>query len=74
MNRTKSRNDQLLPLVLSFAIQINISSPTQEHLSPKAAGNTRPDVAKTHLGPTVRFFMGILTDLFDSWKDAILIV
>lgn len=47
MNRAKSLDDQILPLVLSFAIQINISSPTRDHLSPKAAGNTRSYVYET---------------------------
>jgi hypothetical protein len=32
---------------LSFAIQINISSPTRERVSPKAAGNTRSHVLET---------------------------
>jgi|WetSurMetagenome_2_1015567.scaffolds.fasta_scaffold18334_2 hypothetical protein len=41
MNKTKSLHDQILPLVLPFAIQINISSPTREHLSPKVDGSTR---------------------------------
>jgi hypothetical protein len=52
MTRTKSLDDQILPLVLSFAIQINISSPTREHLSSKAAGNTR---AYVHETPTAVF-------------------
>jgi hypothetical protein len=28
---------------------------------------------KLRLRPSGRFFMGILTDLFDSWKEALLI-
>ena len=35
----RSLDDQIFPLFLSFAIQINISSPTREHLSEKADRN-----------------------------------
>jgi hypothetical protein len=41
IHRTESLDDRILPLVLTCAIQINISSPSREHLSPKAAGDTR---------------------------------
>jgi hypothetical protein len=74
-------NAQVRLLVSSLAAQIPHPTPPRGSVSAKAAGDSRAPAcrqagssARLRVSPSDRFFIGILTNLYDTWKEALLIV
>ena len=71
----RSPDAQILPLVLSPILQIKDSASARRSCFSESSWKyslARPP--RPRLRPSDRFFFSIMTDLFDSWKETLLVV